>query len=393
MERRIVLAIVLVGWELGEGLGHVQRLMRVGRALAADGHRPVFALANIAEPWPLFQNEPFPFLQASYWNFHPFRGKPFLASSLADVLAVRGWGTPATLLPLVESWRHLLEQVQPRIIVADYSPTLCLAAYQEIPVIQVGSWFGMPPVHGEQFPLLVPGQAPVMPQEKLLEVVQEVQRRRQKPVPPTLTSILRGDRFPTFFPELDPYQADRAEAVWDPMETLTGLVGPASVPHFFAYLTADNPSVEPFLTHLAMTGIPGTVYLRRAGDELKERLRLLGLTVLNEPAPLGDMLARSAVIVHHGGSMANAVAAAGRPQILIPQHLEQTTTAQQLARLGVGLVLLGNSAPEAAGRALKQILGERRFADNAAAFAQKLRERPPRPALPDIVACCRRHLA
>jgi hypothetical protein len=387
------LAIVLLGWELGEGLGHVQRLVRVGRALAAEGHRPVFALANVAEPWPLFQQEPWPFLQAPYWNFRPWRGsQPFMASSLADVLAVRGWEKPATLEPLVQAWKNLADMVQPRLIVCDYSPTLCLAVWQEIPVIQVGSWFGMPPANGDQFPALVPGHPPVLPQDKLLHVVREVQGRRQKPIPPTLTAILRGERFPTFFPELDPYQAERAESVWDPMDMFSEPVGPAPASGFFAYLTADNASVEPFLTHMAMTGIPGTVYLRSASGELKERLRLLGLNVLDNPAPLGDMLARSAVVVHHGGSMANAVAFAGRPQVLIPQHLEQTITARLLARLGVAVLLAPNTAPEAAGRSLKQIQSDRRYVDQATALAQKVRERPPRPALPDILACCRRYL-
>src|SRR4029077_18058767 len=96
--------------------------------------------------------------------------------------------------------------------------------------------------------------------------------------------------------------------------------------------------------------------------------------------------------VHHGGSMANAVAAAGRPQFLIPQHLEQTTTAQLLARLGVALAHLPNADPEAAARGLKQLLTERRYADNAAVLARRIKNRPARPALPDILACCRRSL-
>ena len=386
------MANILLAWELGEGLGHVQRLLRIARPLAERGHRPVFALANVAEPWPLFQRDGFAVLQAPYWNFRIQR-MPFMASSLADVLAVRGWETVDTLVPLVAAWRRLVEMVQPKLIVTDFAPTLCLAAFKELPVVQVGNWFPLPPVDGPTFPLLVPGQAPILPQEELLKVVQAAQRQQGRAEPASLTEIFRGDRFPTFVPEMDPYQADRHEAVFDPMEPLPAPTATAPERRFFAYLTADNPYVEAYLTHLALTGCPGTAYVRSAPAELKERLRLQGLTILDEPANLGEMLAKSAVIIHHAGSTtANAALAAGRPQILFPQHLEQTVTAQLLTRMGLAAFLLASAAPDAAGRLLRQMLADRRYADNATAWSNQLRERPPRPALTAIVECCLGHL-
>jgi len=380
-----------MAWELGEGLGHVQRLLRVARGLAAEGHRPVFALCNVVEPWPLLQKDSFAVVQAPYWNYRRAE-KPFLASSFADVLAVRGWETADLLQPLVDAWQQLIDLVQPRLIVTDFAPTACLAAYQSVPVVQVGNWFPLPPVDAATFPLLVPGQPALMPQEALLAVVQNVQRRRRRPVPPTLTSILAGDRFPILFPELDGYQSVRTEPVWDPVEPLAALAGPPPEPGFFAYLTAENPNVEPFLTQMALTGVRGTAYVRSASAELKERLRLQGLTVLDKPAPLEQMLAQSAVIVHHGGSTAHSALTAGRPQILMPQHLEQVITSQLLARLGVAVVVMGNAAPEAAGRALRQILDERRYADNAAAWGKRLHERPRRPTMPALLERCRHWL-
>ena len=270
-------------------------------------------------------------------------------------------------------------------------PTLCLAAYQSVRVVQVGNWFPMAPVHKATLPLLLTGQLPVMPQEKLLAVAQEVQRRRGRAIPPTLTSILAvGDRFPVMFPELDPYHAERTEPVWDPPEIVPAPLGPVPEPRFFAYLTAENPNVEPILTQLALTGCKGTAYVRSASAELKERLRLQGLTILDQPAPIFDMLAQSAVVVHHAGSIGSAALTAGRPQILLPQHLEQVTTAQHLSKLGVGVFLMGSASPEAAGRALKQVLSERRYIDAAAAWARRIQERPRRPALPAILDCCRR---
>jgi UDP:flavonoid glycosyltransferase YjiC (YdhE family) len=391
----VAVAAILMGWELGEGLGHVQRLLRIARPLAAQGHRPIFALCNVVECWPLFQHESFAVVQAPYWNYRQQHGQqPFIASSLADVLAVRGWETTATLRPLVEAWQQLLRLVKPQLIVTDFAPTLCLTAYQDLPVVQVGNWFPLPPAHAPTFPILVPGQPPTLPQEDLLKVVQEVQRQRGRAVPPTLTSIFAaGPRFPTFFPELDPYQKERTEPVWDPFEPIQPLATVNPEPRFFAYLTADNPLVEPVLTQMALTGCPGTAYLRSASAALKERLRLQGLVILDGLAPIRDMMEQSAVIVHHGGSnLANTALAAGRPQIVLPQHLEQGTTAQLLAQLGVAVVLVGQRAPDAAGRALRQVLGEPRYTEYAYSLAQQLQARQRRDALPAILEQCRLRL-
>lgn len=109
--------------------------------------------------------------------------------------------------------------------------------------MQVGNWFPLPPVHAPTFPLLVVGQPPLAPQEEVLAVVQEVQRGRHGPVPPTLTSIFAGDRFPSFFAELDPYQAERTEPVWDPPELLTPLPPARSEQSFFDNEFLSHPTL------------------------------------------------------------------------------------------------------------------------------------------------------
>jgi rhamnosyltransferase subunit B len=151
--------------------------------------------------------------------------------------------------------------------------------------------------------------------------------------------------------------------------------------------------VEGVLTHLALTGCRGTAYLRSLPPEVGERLRLQGLHVLERPAPLPEMLARHAVFVHHGGGAVATALAAGRPQLVLPQHLEQLTTARQLRRLGAGLYLYGDYTPPAVARALLRLLDEPAFAARAVACARAFHARPRRDALPAILECCRRRLA
>jgi Erythromycin biosynthesis protein CIII-like, C-terminal domain len=380
-----------MGWEVGGGLGHAEHLLQVARVLAAAGHEPVFAVRNVVEPWPLFARETFPVLQAPFWHPRPWHGaQPFQAGSYADVLALQGWDRSEHLRPQVEAWQQLIDRVQPKVIVCDHSPTLCLTAFRTLPTIILGTWFVMPPVGGDRFPVLLPGQAPVISQEQLLATVRQVQCERGRPEPNTLPEILAAaDRFVTVFPELDPYHASRQEPVWDPITPLPAPVARPPGPSFFAYLNAAHAQVEPLLSMLGQVGCKGTAYLRGAGTPLKERLRQQGLGVLDAPARPADVLNHNAIVIHHGGSgLTHAAAAAGRPQFLLPEHLEQTLTARMLAKLGIG-VLLGDQATIAsAAQLIQQLVGDRPFADRARAFARTIKKRPRLDPLPAILQAC-----
>jgi hypothetical protein len=362
--------------------------------LAAQGHRPVFALSDLGAGSPLLQGEPFGVLQAPRARPYRWRGKaPFAAASLADVLALQGWGFSAGLGALVQAWQGLLDAVRPALVVCDYCPTLSLTAYRTLPVIEVGNWFCMAPVDLPTFPPLLAGQPPLLPQEEILAVTQEVQRSRGRPVPPVLTDILAaGDRFPVFLAETDHYGELRRDPVWDPLHSLPPTAPPVRDHKFFAYL-AESPATEAVLTQLAQTGCHGTVYVRGLRPSGRQRLRAQGLDVLDRPAPLAQAVAAHAVFVTHGGGSVGSALAAGRPQLLLPQHLEQLLTARQLRRLGAGLYLAPEQSPAAAARALLRLLHEPAFAQRATATSTAIHARPRREALPAILACCERHLS
>lgn len=317
-------------------------------------------------------------------------GEPtFLAATFADVLALRGYDHIDRLQPLVLAWQQLVDLTRPALIVSDYAPSLCLAAHETLPIVHVGSWFEMPAFEGPWFPALVKDRAPVVSQEHVLEVIQRLRERQGRARLKDLTSLLAGDRFVTLFPELDPYQAFRRESVWDPLEPLPA---PAPLPRenrFFAYLTADCAQAEPILTALALTGCPGTVYLRNLGHELAARLRLQGLTVLEVPAPLATVLVDTSVLIHHGGVGTTQTALAmGRPQLVFPQHLEQTVNGLHLQKMGVGLSLAPDSSAAVITQSFRKLLTDASVAERTSKWARTFEERPRRPALPAIVDCC-----
>jgi UDP:flavonoid glycosyltransferase YjiC (YdhE family) len=383
---------VLLGWELGGGLGHIQRLMPLAQALAAHGCRPVLAGKNVVETWPALRDASFPILQAPLWQPRPGDGSQgFQAASYADILAIHGYAAVEDLAPMVQAWQGLIDVVQPALVVCDHSPTLCLAAYGALPTVVVGNGFTVPPVEEPTFQVLRPGRDLLVPEVELLAVVREVQRRRGRPAPATLPGLFASaERFLTVLPEMDPYQGFRQEVPIGPVETLTALAPPPAQPRYFAYLSADAAGLEQLLGGLARSGCPGSVYIRGATPALRGQWQGKGLEILDSPRRLADTLPGVSVVLHHGSvGLAQHALAAGRPQLTFPGHLEHLLYAQILYhRLGTGAYVIGPWTEDTVMQALKQVVGSRPLAERALARAADVQRRGPWDPLPRIIERC-----
>ena len=95
---------VLLAWELGSGLGHVNRLQALGDTLAADGLDVVYALVRqppTEEGRPRVQREEIqaPFIMKSE------RTQPFPICNYGELLVQFGYHNPAELESLLVGWR------------------------------------------------------------------------------------------------------------------------------------------------------------------------------------------------------------------------------------------------------------------------------------------------
>ena len=236
----------LFAWELGEGLGHASRLNAIADALLGvdPGVRPVFAFCD-----PIYGRTA---IGSAKHSVIPAPVAPVtqdirsFGASYADVLTVFGYGDAVQLRLSLEAWDDLFAMIEPDLVIADHSPTACLAARGRIPVLITGNGFSVPPADLPTYPALQAEGQTASNQNHLLQVMNEVLMMRNAPALETLPEFLQGDRRAIFtLPQLDSYHQFRNERVLGPYAAVTGPMEPLAEPAIFLYSRADQENIDP----------------------------------------------------------------------------------------------------------------------------------------------------
>jgi rhamnosyltransferase subunit B len=358
--------------------------------MRACGHEPVFAVRNLAGVAPVLGGDDFPVFQAPCWHWKRRPGPgPTVTAGFGDIMALQGYAEVEGLLGMVRGWQALIDLVRPRLIVCDFSPTACLAAFGVIPVVIVGNGFTVPPAGLDAFPPLIPEAPPIIAQQALLDVIREVQSRRGRPAPSTLPGLFAGERFILVFPELDPYQGIRREPCHGPIGSPPTPSPLPEAPSIFAYLDGDRPLVEECLAAVSGGGIGVSAYVRGASAGLARRLRALGVVLHDAPQRPAETLPHHRAVLHHGSlGMAQDALAAGRPQVVWPNKLEHALTSRALAAMGVAVWVGEGTQPAVIAEAVRTASSEPRMAEQAMAWGERLRSRTRPDPLGEIVERC-----
>ena len=387
------MAHILVGYELGGGHGHVHRLMPLVRALEAHGHRVTFFLRNIRENAGLLARErravlPVPDLVARI----PGAPVPAPLATYLDIMCTSGFFRRQTLHAGMMAWNTLLAQAKPDLVVADHSPILLLACFRRYRAVQVADGFTMPPAEADQFPLFRKGRKPMVASAHVLRVMRDVQKHHGQPLPETVTEPFRtAGRLVCTLPELDPYAPLRKDPVVGPVEGLQQPLPPHDgPPHFFAYVSLEHKKTRPFLQGLRASSMSGEVFIRGVTDEVAKALQRPGLTVHRNPQPMDKVLARASVILHHGGNgTCCAALSAGRPQLLLPTHMEARLSADAVVARGCGRLLsTQESTADGLPPVLEAVAADPAMAARATALAQAIKARGPLHTVDKILATC-----
>jgi hypothetical protein len=222
--------------------------------------------------------------------------------------------------------------------------------------------------------------------------MQYVQKHHRRPQPQSVTEPFRtAGRLVCTLPELDPYTGLRRDPVIGPVE---GLQAPQPLPkkrpHFFAYLSLEHKKTRPLLQGLKASTMSGEVFARGMTDQVAKALQRPGLTIHRDPQPMHEVLARASVILHHGGNgTCCAALSGGRPQVLLPTHMEARLSADAIVRLGCGHRLDDKEANKDGLPALLDAVGANEaMAARAVEVSQEIAARGPQRTVDRIVETC-----
>lgn len=330
------MARVLIGWELGAGQGHIVKLKDVAAELKRRGHEVVLAVQQTAampdgcEVW-----------QAPLWPaLLTARGRRSTASpaTFGDILVALGLAEPGVVSGLLRAWEGILRGARPDLVVAEFAPSLLLAAAGRIPALAIGTGFGTPPAGLAAFPSLT-GKPAAHDERRLLDHVNRELGLVERPALPALPAMLQADRTLTeVFRELDPYRAWRD-------------AGDYSAPHIQAIPPmADGQGEELFFYFNGIAGFQKELFLGAVDSGLKIRmhdprmseveigeLERAGITFERKPVPFAKIVERSRLVVSHGGlGLACTALCAGLPHVIVPFDMEKRLTAAALVEAGLG---------------------------------------------------------
>jgi UDP:flavonoid glycosyltransferase YjiC (YdhE family) len=345
-------------WELGGGMGHLDRMLAVARVLRERGHEVGFALRDLARAHDRIAAQGFEMMQSPVWL--PSLARPPGLGSYTAVLAAAGWLSPAGLAALLVAWETLFRLWRPDGVVCDHAPTAVLAARgAALRHWLVGNSFMVPPGGAHFLPLAhwLPGADAECAgwDAQVLEPANLALALRGRAPLARLTDLFdrASGKAVLSLPELTHYpQPGPDAAVLGPM-FVDDIGGPArwpagDGPRVFVYLVPTHDHFRPLMRALRARGVVGLVHAKGISPEAAQQLGGARTRFEPEPVRMSDALQSADLVVSHASiGTVSAALLAGRPQMVLPRHIEQAMVARRVEEAGIGVqAALGEPAPD-----------------------------------------------
>jgi UDP:flavonoid glycosyltransferase YjiC (YdhE family) len=377
------MANFLFAWELGDGLGHVGRILPIAQALRSKGHQIFFAAKDVTRVTQFDGSESLTLMQAPIW-MHRLYGVPS-PMSYAEIMLRAGFWDELSLTGLTQAWRSLYFLSRADVVVCEHAPCALFAAkVQGLKTVVMGNGFMCPP-DVDLLPAFVGAEAAPLDrlrsaQARVMRTVQVTTTRLGVAPILLLGDVLRpNETMLTTWSELDPYPrvnpryfgpiaqiSHGAEPAWN---------GEASGKKVLAYLKAESPEIEPTLLALSQCGANVLLYCPGLSPELLGKHKSSRLVFSSVPVSIAQAIHQADLVVSHGGdSVVSAALHGGTAQWIVPTHSEQLGTARAVEKLGAGLMSFPAQVRSMGLNQLKKILSDSSFGEQARAFAHKYAE-------------------
>ncbi len=322
-----------------------------GHEAAFRGHRVVSAPVN-KQPLEIYS-----------------RGK-----SYANILAVNGFAHERELKLRAEAWDRLFTVLSPDVIVAESSPTACLAARGRIPLMAAGSGFDVPPAGLAIFPAIAGDCEPETNQALLRDTVNKVLKSRGIPVVDYLPELFAAGRRAVFtVPQFDPYHAHRKETLLGPCIGIEGPFAPREAPSIFFSLPSTLPCLSGVVRALEQVNAAISCYVPGPETAGLAMLQQIGAHIYETRPDLEHVLQEAEAVLAASADLAMAAYLAGRPQVIIRRDLETSVMASELEKRGTAIALDLADVDSGVKRALKDVLNNSSYARSAREEARRAR--------------------
>lgn len=382
---------ILFTWEIGQGFGHVLPLLPMARELKAQGHQVTFALRDVRGSGAMLMAEGFTVLQAPFHpdQFFPADGPQ--PQSMADILAIFGFTSTQHLAGMAGAWEGIFKLCQPDLLIASYAPLSLLCARQHgIPSVLLALPFELPPDQHPS-PDWRGGMRAQVFDDQVIQTVNTVFSKLQitriaQVFTASQTHIMSFAELDFFGPRADVsycgafFVSDVGASPQWPQGN-TGQEGKV-----YAYLNAGLPHLEAIRQAIHASNLRYCVVLRDASPALLQAWRAPHVWIPDQMLRLDLALTQCDVVLNYGSAgLVHASLLAGKPMVLYVQHLEAMLNAQQVVRLGAGL-LPQPPFSDAVVKALHQVIDQPQFTQAAQRFASRYPAYSPSQASKNIVA-------
>lgn len=374
------MARILFCWELGGALGHLAVIQTLVERLHASGHE-----LHLAATRAKMAREAIDIASRMSIAFHdvPSWRQPRQAvrdvRTYGHILRNVGYADPTQLTFQLRTWKTLLRNLRPDVLVCETSPTALLAARgMNIATVVIGTGFSIPP---RSYPLPdLQSWDPVDP--RLLgsdedELTATINRTLAASGDAPLSRL--HDLFEAVstaicsVPELDPYSARPLDCYVGEMASLPGMKPqwPADAPkRVFAYLKTF-PELSQFLRELLRRrDLCAMIYAPGAPRELIDPYRCARICLVEQPVDVSYILRSASLVATHGHGLTLQALRAGVPALSFPLVLEQHVLARKVAALGAG-DFCSPWGSDRIGRTLEALLENPSFTQRAQQFASR----------------------
>jgi UDP:flavonoid glycosyltransferase YjiC (YdhE family)/glycosyltransferase involved in cell wall biosynthesis len=384
---------IVFAWELGGNTGHVSTLHPIALEMKARGHDVRFLQRELAAGADLQGAAEIPRAGAPIWVGPATYQNPL---NFGEILHNFGYHDPRALGELVDAWRERLSGASA--VIANVAPAAHLAArVLGIPSFEISQGFHIPPASMPAPPLRDWERAPRERLEaadrRIVAAINSVLRRHGAAPLATIGDIFTGRSMLLTYPELDIYPERGTADYYGIPDSGEGAAVPEwpgnGRPRVLAYLYGYYPQLGNLADRLAATGAATLVFARGVSPEIRAKHEGGPLYFSSEPMAVSRLLPQCDVVLCHASHQMTAQALlAGKPLLLVPTQLEQFIIMRRVVRQGAGLGIAPDTPDPDIGAALRELVGNPKYAAQARAFAARYAGHDRGAALQTMIARC-----